>query len=134
MAEFVMKELVRRKGIDENFYIESAATSTEEIGNDTYPKTKEILTEHGIPFTKRKARQITLDDYDAFDYLIGMDEANRRNIKRAMKNDPANKVYLLLDFTNKPKEISDPWYSGDFETTYKEVLKGCEALLKELGY
>lgn len=132
MAEFVMKDIVKKKGISEDFYIESAATSREEIGNDTYPPAKAKLDEKGVAYTKRAARQIKASDYDDFDYLIGMDEANRRNIKRAMNGDLDNKVSLLLDFTNHPKEISDPWYTGDFETTYREIVEGVNALLKTI--
>lgn len=134
MAEFVMKKIVKDKGIEDQFYIESAATSTEEIGNDIYPPAKAKMDEKGIPYERRGARQITRRDYDDFDYLIGMDEANRRNITLKMGADPLGKVSLLLDFTEKPRAISDPWYTGDFETTYNEVVEGTLGFLKELGF
>lgn len=132
MAEFVMKKIVKDKGIADQFYIESAATSTEEIGNDIYPPAKAKMGEKGIPYERRGARQITRKDYEKFDYLIGMDEANRRNITRAMGGDPNGKVSLLLDFTDNPRAISDPWYTGDFETTYNEVVEGVLGFLETL--
>lgn len=131
MAEFVMKDIVQKRGLEDNFHIESAATSRYEIGNDMYPPAKIKLNEKGVSFTRRAARQITPDDYEEFDYLIGMDENNREDIIQAMGGDPDGKVHLLLDFTDSPGEISDPWYTGDFETTYNEVVKGINALLDE---
>ncbi|KRN88784.1 low molecular weight protein-tyrosine-phosphatase [Ligilactobacillus ceti] len=132
MAEFVMKDAVEKRGLSAEYQIDSAATSTEEIGNDIYPPAQSKLREKGIAFEHRGARQITRQDYADYDLLIGMDEANRRNITRMMGGDPDHKVYLLLDFTADPHPISDPWYNGDFETTYQEVQAGVAGLIKML--
>lgn len=132
MAEFVMKDLVRKAGLEDELYIESAATSREEIGNDTHPGTKRKLTEVGIPFTKRRARQVTKADYDEFDYLVIMDENNNRNLFRIIGSDSENKVSKLLDFAGKDRDIADPWYTGNFDDTYDDVVEGCEALLEYL--
>ena len=130
MAEFVMKNTINKKGIEKDFYIESAATSREEIGNDMYPPVKNLLYREGVPFERRGARQITDADYDYFDYIIGMDTANYRNLERLTGGDPDEKVSLLLDYTNNPGPISDPWYSRDFEKTYSEVTEGVEGLIR----
>ncbi len=132
MAEFVMKDMVRKAGLEDNIYIESAATSREEIGNDTHPGTKRKLTEAGVPFTKRRARQVTKADYDEFDYLVIMDQNNYRNLFRIIGDDPEEKVYKLLDFAGKDRDIADPWYTGNFDDTYDDVIEGCEALLEHL--
>ena len=132
MAEFVMKDMVNKTGLTDKYYIESAATSREEIGNDTHPGTKHKLTEVGIPFTKRKARQVTPKDYDEFDYLIIMDQNNLRNLNRIITDDPGNKVFKLLDFAGKNRDIADPWYTGNFDETYDDVVEGCQALLNYL--
>ena len=132
MAEFVMKDMVRKAGLENELYIESAATSREEIGNDTHPGTKRKLTEVGIPYTKRRARQVTKEDYDEFDYLVIMDENNNRNLFRIIGSDPENKVSKLLDFAGKDRDIADPWYTGNFDDTYDDVVEGCEALLEHL--
>ena len=132
MAEFVMKDMVRKAGLEDKIYIESAATSREEIGNDTHPGTKRKLTEVGIPFTKRRARQVTKADYGEFDYLVIMDENNNRNLFRIIGSDPENKVSKLLDFAGKDRDIADPWYTGNFDDTYEDVVEGCEALLDYL--
>lgn len=133
MAEFVMKDLVEKSDLSSQIYVESAATSIEELGNDIHPGTKSKLREVGIPFSKRAARQITLRDYVHFDYIIVMDSHNLSNLRRIIWNDPEHKVYRLLDFTDrKVKDIADPWYTGDFDTTYKDVLEGCKGLLKKL--
>ncbi len=129
MAEFIMKNVLKEKELDGMFQIDSAATSTEELSNDIYYLAKEKLREKKIPFTKRSARQIRKEDYHSYDYIIGMDEANRRNMLRIMGGDPDNKVSLLLDYTENPKSISDPWYNRDFETTYREIVKGIDAFL-----
>lgn len=135
MAEFVMKEWVRRHGCGDMFEIASAATSREEIGNDTHWGTKEQLDRHHIPYTKRKARQMSRADYEQYDYLIGFDAENLREIRR-IAGVPAgqkdSKIRLLLDFTDSPREIADPWYTGDFVTTYQDVARGCDALGKAL--
>ncbi len=132
MAEFMMKDIVAKRGVEEHYYIESCATSTEELGNDMYYLAKEKLREKGIPFKKRKARRITAEDYTAFDFIIGMDDANLRNIKRVVGDDPLNKVSLLLDYTDYPHSIADPWYNRDFETTYQEIVAGIDGFLNAL--
>ena len=132
MAEFVMKELVRRAGREEEFRIESAATSSEEIGNDMYPPAKRKLREKGIPFSPHAARRMTKADYDRFDWLIGMDDENRRNMLRICGGDPDQKIRLLLDNAPRPREVADPWYTDNFEETWRDVLEGCTALLEEL--
>ena len=132
MAEFVMKETVKRAGMEEQFYIESAATSTEELGNPVYPPARRKLSEHGIRCDGKTARQMRREDYDRFDLLIGMDYFNLRNMRRIVGGDPANKLHLLLDYTNCPGEVDDPWYSGDFDATWRDVTAGCEGLLRSL--
>lgn len=132
MAEFMMKDMVCKAGLTADFYIESAATSREEIGNDTHRGTKAKLRELGIPFTPRKARQVTLDDYDDFDYLIVMDQENIRGLKRIIKDDPDEKIYKLLDFAGEDRDIADPWYTGNFDQTYEDILVGLRGLLREL--
>lgn len=128
MAEFVMKQLVREAGLEQRFQIHSAATSTEELGADTHPGTKRVLTANGIPFARRQARQMTRADGDGFDLLIGMDDANLRNMRRICGIDAQHKIRALLP----DRSIADPWYSGDFETTYADVCCGCALLLREL--
>ena len=132
MAEFVMKDMIKKAGLEDKYYIESAATSREEIGNDTHPGTKRKLTEVGIPYTKRKARQITKGEYDEYDYLVIMDQNNYRNLFRIIGSDPDNKVYKLLEFAGKDRDIADPWYTGNFDETYDDVMEGCQALLAHL--
>ena len=132
MAEFVMKDLVAKAGIADRFHIESAATSTEEIGNRVYPPARRKLAEHGIGCAGKTARQLRRSDYGQWDYLVGMDEANRRNITRMCGGDPKGKISLLLDHTPRPREVADPWYTGDFERTWQDVLEGCTALLAEI--
>ena len=132
MAEFVMKDLVRKAGLEARFHIESAATSTEEIGNSVYPPARRKLAEHGISCAGKTARQLRRDDYARWDYLVGMDEANRRNITRMCGGDPENKISLLLDHTPDPREVADPWYTGNFERTWLDVSEGCAALLAEI--
>ena len=130
MAEFVMKDLVAKEGLADEFYIESAATSTEEIGNEVYPPAKRKLAEHGISCKGKTARQMTRRDYDRFDLLIGMDEWNIRNMTRICGGDPEGKIHMLMDFTNRPGSVDDPWYTGNFETTWQDVLLGCKCVLK----
>lgn len=132
MAEFVMKNLVAESRRSDEFYIESAATSTEEIGNSVYPPARRKLAEHGISCQGKTARQLTRGDYDRFDLLIGMDSANLRNMKRMCGGDPEGKISLLMDYTRRPGDVADPWYTGDFEATWRDVLEGCEALLRQL--
>lgn len=133
MAEFVMKDLVEKAGLKDSFSISSAATSTEEIGNDMHWGTKDKLSKAEISFTHRRARQMTRMDYEMYDYLIGMDDANIRNMKDISKGDPDNKIYALLDFTNRAGEIADPWYTGDFDETFDDILEGCQGLLKHIN-
>ena len=132
MAEFVMKDLVDKAGLAGMFYIESAATSREEIGNDTDPRTKRKLTEMGVPFERRKARQMTKADYNEFDYIIAMDDNNIRNMMRIIGSDTDDKVYKLLEFAGRNDGIADPWYTGNFDDTWDDVLEGCSALLEKL--
>ena len=129
MAEFVMKKLVKERGLERDFVIQSAATSREEIGNPVYPPAKRKLWEHGITCNGKTAVQMTKADYGKFDCIVGMDSMNLRNIMRIIGRDPQNKVSLLLDFTDDPHSVADPWYSGDFDTTYSDVVNGCRALL-----
>lgn len=132
MAEYVMKELVRKAGRGGEFEIASAATSREEIGNPVYPPARRKLAEHGIACDGHTARQMTERDYGRFDYLIGMDSANRRDMQRICGGDPEGKISLLMEHTNRPGDVADPWYTGDFEATWRDVLVGCQALLKEI--
>ncbi len=133
MAEFVMKNLVRQAGLSDSFYIASAATSTEEIGNDIHYGTRRKLQQEGVPFTPRAAVQICRSDYAKYDYLIGMDSANIRNMNRAFGGDPEHKIYKLPYFAGRDDDIADPWYTGNFEDTYRDVLAGCQGLLRHLG-
>ena len=129
MAEFVMKNLVKKAGLDARFHIESAATSTEEIGNPVYPPARYKLAEHGIDCAGKTARQLTNSDYGKYDLLIGMDRANLRNMRRICGGDSAGKMRLLMDFTDRPGDVADPWFTDDFETTWRDVLAGCRGLL-----
>lgn len=128
MAEFLMKELVKNSGIEDDFYIDSAATSTEEIGNGVYPPVKRILKARGIDCSGKHARQMTRADYDRFDYIVCMDQKNLRNMGY-IAADTQNKYSRLLDYTSHPHDVADPWYSGDFAATEREVQEGCRALL-----
>jgi len=132
MAEFVMKDLVKKSGLEGQFHIESAATSTEEIGNPVYPPARRKLAEHGIDCTGKTARQLTRADYDRYDLLVGMDRANLRNMNRICGGDPDGKIRLLLDFAKRPGDIADPWYTDDFEATWRDVSEGCRGLLREV--
>ena len=132
MAEFVMKDLVRKAGRAEEFSIASAATSTEEIGNPVYPPARRMLAAHGIDCTGKTAHQLRKADYAQYDYLIGMDQANFRNMQRMCGGDPDGKIHLLLDFTDRPGQVADPWYTGDFQATWEDVLEGCEGLLRHI--
>ena len=132
MAEFVMKDLVQKAGLDGEIIVDSKACRTDEIGSDTHYGTKNKLREMGIPFTPRQARQITVDDYEKYDLIIGMDGENRRDLMRLTHADPQGKVHLLLDFVGEKRDVADPWYTGNFDATYRDVLAGCTALLKKL--
>ena len=167
MAEFVMKDLVRKAGAERQFHIESAATSTEEIGNPVYPPARRKLAEHGIDCAGKAARQLKNEDYDKFDLLIGMDKANLRNMRRICGGDLDGKLHLLMEYAGRPQrkpgeagcvgreearerprfslraeteesglcfdEVADPWYTGDFETTWQDVLAGCRGLLRAIN-
>ena len=132
MAEYIMKHLVHEAGRDDEFYIESAATSREEIGNDVYPPARRKLTDEGVACPRRAARQVTRHDYDRFDLIVCMDRNNLRNIARIIPEDPDQKIRLLLDFTDRTPgtEVADPWYTGNFDATWRDCLEGCEALLE----
>ena len=136
MAEFIMKDLVDHAGLTHAFHIASAATSTEEIwngiGSPVYPPARAKLAQHGIGCGGKRAVLLTRADYDCYDYLIGMDGANIRNMHRILGGDPEGKIYKLLSFAGSDRDISDPWYSGDFDATYRDVLEGCKALLSKL--
>jgi protein-tyrosine phosphatase len=129
MAEFIMKKIIQDEGLAERFYIESAATSREEIGNDLYPPAKAKLREKGIPFSRHYARQVTKKDYGLFDVILLMDENNRRNIKKIIPNNPDHKIHKLLDH-----DIADPWYTDDFETCYEQLFQGCQNWMEKLTY
>lgn len=132
MAEFVMKDLVEKHGMAERFHIESAATSSEELGNPVHPGTRNRLAKQGISCEGKRARRLAAADYASFDYLIGMDEANIRSMNRLYYDDPDGKISKLLDFASRRGDIADPWYTGDFDETYRDVLEGCEGLYRHL--
>ncbi len=132
MAECVLAHMLARRGLSSLFYINSAATSTEEIGNPIHPGTRRKLLEKGVPLIDHRATRITRADYANYDLIIGMDASNLRNMQRAFGGDPEGKLRLLMDFTDHPRDVADPWYTGDFEATYRDVTAGCEGLLKEL--
>ena len=133
MAEFIMKSIISERCLSDRFYIASAATSTEEIwngvGNPVYPPAKRELAKHGISCEGKRAVQITKADYGKYDYILGMEERNIRNILRIVGKDPEHKVKLLLDYSDHPRDIADPWYTGNFESTYRDVVEGCEGFL-----
>ncbi len=132
MAEFVMKDLVRRAGLESEVFVASAACRRDEIGADTYLGTREKLDEMGIPYEKRRARQITSDDYERYDLIVAMDEENMRDLARMPQGDPAKKTRLLMDFAGERRGVADPWYTGDFDATFRDVKAGCGAILQEL--
>ena len=129
MAEFVMKQKVAERGLSAQFEIASAATSREEIGNPVYPPARRMLASHGISCDGKTARQMTRADYDYYDYIIIMDQNNRRNIQRIVGQDVDGKISLLMDYTDHPRDVADPWYTGDFEATYRDIFTACRALL-----
>ena len=130
MAEFYMKHIVNKAGLTDSIYIESAATSREEIGNDTHYGTKQKLDEMDIPYTRRKARQVTMYDYRNFDYLIIMDENNARNLRLIIDDDVNHKVYKAMMFVGESRDVKDPWYTGNFDETYDDISRSCDALLE----
>ncbi|MDO4338692.1 MAG: low molecular weight protein-tyrosine-phosphatase [Eubacteriales bacterium] len=136
MAEFIFKDMVEKAGIAEQFQIASAATSTEEIwngiGNPVYPPAREELAGHGISCAGKRAVQMKKSDYDKYDYLLGMDSWNMRNMMRILRSDPEGKVKRFLDYSDAPRDIADPWYTGDFRTTYADIDEGCRCFLQYL--
>ena len=133
MAEMVFKDIVNRKGLSDEFYIDSAATSTEAVGQGIHYGTRDILKKKEIPFTQHISRQLKKEDYNNFDYILGMEERNITNILRIVGEDKENKVCKLLDFSNNPRDIADPWYTGNFENTYRDIVEGLEGLLRFLN-
>ena len=130
MAEFIRKALVKARGLEGRYYIESAAVSTEEIGNPIYPPAKRCLNQHGVWFDPRKtAREVTRADYARFDRIIYMDYSNRRWLDRIFGGDPEGKVHSMMSYAGKSRDVADPWYTGDFERTFQDILEGCEAML-----
>lgn len=132
MAEFVFKDLVEKRGCADKFIIRSCATSTEEIGNPVYPPARRELARHGISCDGKVAVQLTKADYDKYDRFICMDSYNRRNALRIFGDDPQNKVSMMMDYTDRGGDVADPWYTGDFEVTYRDVLDGCEGLFTSI--
>lgn len=132
MAEFVMKDMVRKRGMEKEFSIASAATSREEIGNPVHYGTKNKLAQYGISVAGKYAVQLRKEDYHKYDYLLGMDSMNIRNMMRILGSDPENKVRKLMAFANNERDIADPWYTGDFDKTYEDIVEGCEALLNDI--
>ena len=130
MAEFILQALVKARGMEDDYHIESAAVSTEELGNPIYPPAKRCLSQHGVWFDPAKrARQITRSDYARFDRIICMDASNLRLIKRIIPDDPEGKIHLLMSYHGYGRDVADPWYTGDFETTFQDILEGCESML-----
>ena len=132
MCESVFTHMVKERGLEEQFHIDSAATSTEEIGNPPHRGTVNKLRKENIPLVPHRAKQITWSDYNEFDYIIGMDTWNIRNLNRMLKGDPEGKVYKLLAFSGSGRDIADPWYTGNFDETYSDVVEGCEGFLRYL--
>ncbi len=132
MAEFVMKDMVQKKGLEKDFFIASAATSREEIGNPVHYGTRNKLGEYGISVAGKNAIQLIKADYEKYDYLLGMDTMNMRDMLRILGRDPKNKVRKLLSFAGKERDIADPWYTGNFDKTYDDIVEGCESLLHSI--
>lgn len=132
MAEFIMKDLVRKAGLELEFHIESAATSTESIGSPVYPQVSGKLSEYGIDCSGKRSRQLLNSDYEKYDLLIGMDQANLRSMYHICGGDFSDKMHLLMDFTKRPGEVDDPWYTGDFDATWQDIEEGCRGLLQRI--
>ena len=132
MAEFILRDMLEQTGKEGEIAVSSAAVSREELGNPVYPPARRILAAHGIRCEGHAARQMTAQDYEKYDLLIGMDRANLQNMRRICGGDPEGKLSLLLEHAGRSGDVADPWYTGDFEATWRDVLEGCEALLKEL--
>ena len=137
MAEFIMKHLCREAGVEKQFEIASAAVSTEEIGNDIYPPAKRVLTAHGIPFSRRAARQITKADLDIYDHIICADRSNIRIMKYLLGEDKLNnshaKISMMMEWVGQNRDVSDPWYTGDFETAYEDIYTSCKAIIQSIA-
>ena len=132
MAKYIMLDLVKKAGRRDEFIIDSAATSSEELGNPVYPPARAVLKEHGIDCSGYAARRMRYDDYEVYDLIIGMDSENMYYMKRMWPEDPEGKLSLLMDYTKDPREVSDPWYTRDFDKAYSDILEGCESLLSIL--
>ena len=132
MAEFVLRDMVKKAGRSAEFVIASAATSTEELGNPVYPPARRELKAHGIDCTGKTARQLSWADYDRYDLFIGMDQSNLRAMHRILKGDPQKKIRLMMDYTDRPGDVADPWYTGEFGVTWRDVSEGCRSLLEAL--
>jgi len=132
MAEMILKDMVKKRGLDKEFEIASCATSTEELGNPVYPPARAELSRRGIPCEHRAARQLTKADYDKYDLLIGMDASNIRNMHRMLGGDPKGKIRKMMEFAGSSRDVADPWYTGGFDVTYRDITEGCEGLLKTL--
>ena len=132
MAEFIFRDMVAKRGLAAEFSIASAATSREEIGNPVYPPAKRKLKEHGIDPAGKTARQMTAQDYKDYDYLLAAERYNIRNMERITGGDPQHKIFRLLDFSDRPRDIADPWYTGDFDEAWEDIVEGCQAFLKWL--
>lgn len=132
MAEFILKDMTAKRGISDNFYIASAATSTEEIGNPVHPGTRNKLARYGISTAGKHAVQMQRSDYQKYDYIVGMDRWNYKNMLRIVGEDSQHKISLLLDYTDHPRDVADPWYTGDFDKTYEDIVSGCEGLLNHI--
>ena len=130
MAEFILKALVKAKGLEDQYYIASAAVSAEETGNPIYPPARRCLSQHGVPFDScKRARQVTRSDYALFDRIICMDASNLRWLRRIIPDDPEGKIHLMMSYTGIGRDVADPWYTGDFEVAFQDILEGCEAML-----
>ena len=132
MAEFVLKDMVKKRGIEQEFFISSAATSAEEIGNGVHRGTREKLKQYGISTEGKYAVQLKKQDYQKYDYILAMDKQNVKNIQKIIERDSQNKVHLLLSYAEKNRDIADPWYTGDFDKTYDDIVEGCNAFLNKL--
>ena len=132
-AEMILRDMVRRRGLEAEFVIASAATSTEEIGNPVYPPARRMLASHGLDCGGKRAVQLCRADYDRYDWLLGMEKANIRRMRAICGGDPEGKIARLLDGTPNPRDIADPWYTGDFQSTWDDLVEGCTALLDRLG-
>ena len=132
MAEFIFKEMTAKAGRADDYRIASAATSAEELGNGVYPPARRKLAQHGISCAGKTARQLRFDDYGAWDLIIGMDQSNMRNMRRLFGGDPAGKLRLLMDYTSRPGDVADPWYTGDFDAAWRDIEEGCRGLMAAL--